>query len=348
MAVSFNPKFTGQRAVFTPGKQKEFLCQVREKTSLSWLDFAKKFQVHQRTLADWKNEKYSLPLDTLKKICHETRMAIPDWIEIKGRFWYVNNAAKIGGIAMYKKYGRVGGDPGYRKKCWREWWKKEGRYRKDLITAVTKPIKKPALSLELAEFIGILLGDGGITRTQVTITLNRHDDKEYINYVKNLLVKLFEVIPSIYEWQGESVTGIVVSRTELVNFLVKNGLKIGGKVRQQVGIPHWIKESDSYSRACLRGLFDTDGCFYIDRHKYKDKIYLNAGMNFTNRSLPILKFFKGCLERSGFHPTQNTKFHISLRREKEIIRYFHKIRSSNAKHIDKFERQFGKIRGGVG
>ena len=141
---------------------------------------------------------------------------------------------------------------------------------------------------------------------------------------------------------------VVISRAKIVKFFNNMGIPIGGKVRQQTDVPLWIKRSTKFTKFCLRGLFNTDGCFYVDKHRYKDKIYLNAGMNFTNRSLPILQFFKSCLERLGFHPTQNTKFSISLRKEKEIIRYFHEIRSSNPKHLDKFEHYFNIIRGGVG
>ena len=76
------------------------------------------------------------------------------------------------------------------------------------------------------------------------------------------------------------------------------------------------------------------------KHLYKNKQYLNCGMNFTNRSLPILYFFKNKLEKFNFHPTQKTKFSIFLRREKEIIQYFQKIGSSNPKHLKKFKNYF--------
>src|SRR3989344_1191345 len=110
----------------------------------------------------------------------------------------------------------------------------------------------------------------------------------------------------------------------------------GNKVKNQVDVPHWIKKNKFLRTFCIRGLFDTDGCFYVDKHFIRDKIYKNAGMNFTNRSVPLLQFFKNTLIEIGFAPTQTSKYCIVLRREADIVRYFSEIGSSNSKHINKF------------
>lgn len=122
---------------------------------------------------------------------------------------------------------------------------------------------------------------------------------------------------------------------------------MGSKVKHQVDVPSWVKKSKEFTKLCLRGLFDTDGCFYIDKHHYKDKVYYNCAMNFTNRSIPILLFFRRKLEQLKFHPTRNKKFIISLRREKEIISYFQRIGTSNPKHLNKFKQFFGNKYGEV-
>ena len=70
-------------------------------------------------------------------------------------------------------------------------------------------------------------------------------------------------------------------------------------------------------------------------------------MNFTNRSLPVLSFFKTKLKQLGFHPTHNTKFSIFLRKENEIIKYFQMIGSSNLKHLYKYKQYFKNKFGGV-
>lgn len=208
-----------------------------------------------------------------------------------------------------------------------------------------KSIHYPELSPQLAELAGIILGDGGISQYQLTITLNRASDFEYSKYVESLIKSIFDVQPSIYE-RG-SVVQIVVSRVRLIKFLLKLDFSTGSKVRQQVGIPEWIVESPEFIKACIRGLVDTDGCFYVDHHKHNDKLYLNPGLNFTNRSKPILDFFKEGLEKIGFHPTQKTECCVFLRREEEIGRYFKEIGSSNPKHSEKYKSYLVKKYGEV-
>lgn len=124
-------------------------------------------------------------------------------------------------------------------------------------------------------------------------------------------------------------------------------LLIGNKVEHQIDVPFWIKKSNVSVKSCLKGLFDTDGCLYVDKHNYKNKIYYNIGMNFTNRSLPILLFFKRSLEKLGFHPTQKTEFSVFLRREDEIINYFRKIGSSHPKYLNKLKKYLKDKQGEV-
>lgn len=328
-----------KRVLFPKGEQRVFLERVQSILNLSLEKFAKIAGIHIRSMTDWKREKYLMSLRGLRKLCRKSRISLPKNIEIKDAFWHVNKGGKIGGFAVYKKYGRIGGDPEYRKKRWREWWKKEGKFNKNSIVACL-PVNIPQKSARLSEFIGIVLGDGSISSRQVIITLNKIDDKDFINYVRKTIKELFKVNSSMYEREGKKAVNIVVSRTELVKFMLGMGLRIGGKVRQQTGVPDWIKKSKEFSKFCLRGLFDTDGCFYIDRHQCKDKVYYNCAMCFRNRSIPVLLFFKTKLEQLGFHPTRNTKFSISLRREKEIINYFQEIASSNPKHFNKFTQYF--------
>jgi len=326
-----------KRVIFPKGEQTAFLNHVNARLKLNLKEIANLAGVHVRSMTDWKREKFSISLFSLKRLCRVAKIPRPKNIEIRNSFWHTSNASLIGGIAVYKKYGHIGGDPEYRKKKWYEWWEREGKYKSNTIISC-KPIRKPRHSRDLAEFVGILLGDGGISKRQVTVTLNKFDDRYFVLYVKNLIQKLFAVNPSLNGRKEKNVVNIVVSRIKLVLFLVDMGLRIGSKIRNQVDIPDWIKKSDEYTKRCLRGLYDTDGCFYIDRHNYKDKTYHNMGMNFTNYSIPILSFFKERLERLGFHPTQGTKFSILLRRENEIIKYFQEIGSSNLKHLDKFTK----------
>lgn len=117
---------------------------------------------------------------------------------------------------------------------------------------------------DLAEMIGIILGDGHISDSQnhyrLSIAFNP-EEKNYIEYVKNLMEKIFKVIPQYCERirPGRNSARLRITRKEIVSFLLSKGLKAGNKVKNQIGVPEWIKENSKYRVACLRGLLDTDG-----------------------------------------------------------------------------------------
>ena len=334
------------RVLFPKGKQAELLNFVIEKSGLRTTELAELLKIHVRSLNDWRREKYNISLPALKTLCKKAGVKIPSHIEIRKPFWYLGHGASAGAMAVYKKYGHYGfgKDPGYRKKKWLEWWKKVGKFNKNQYF-VTRKIKRPIQNQDLAEFIGIILGDGSITKRQVIITLNRRDDKEYAYYVSSLITKLFGVAPSFYK-QG-SVWDLTVSRTELVKFLVENGLSVGNKVRQQVSVPEWVKKNDILSKHCIRGLIDTDGCFYIDKHPHKNKVYYSCGINFTNRSIPLLEFVKNKLQELKFNARKGNKYSICLSKSEEVSRYFKEIGSSNQKHFNKYigfiKEKYGEV-----
>lgn len=334
-----NVKYS-KRAIFVRGGQKKFLEDVERELKIDTKGLARLVGVHRRSVNDWEREKFSIPLPVAQSLCQKTGLSLPKNIMVREPFWYASKGAKYGWQALVKKYGKIPVDEEYRKKKWREWWEKEGKFKKHPIINVFAPVSLPKRGTELAEFTGIVLGDGGVTKGQITITLNRTDDKEFALYVRNLIKQLFAISPSLYERKGENTVSIVISRSLVVKFFNDMGIPVGGKVRQQTGVPSWARDSKEFTKFCARGLFDTDGCFYVDKHRYKEKVYYNCAMNFTNRSFPILSFFKESMQELGFHPSQNTRFSISMRRENEIKRYFQEVGSSNLKHLNKFQKYF--------
>ena len=139
----------------------------------------------------------------------------------------------------------------------------------------------------LAEFIGIVLGDGGITESQVQITLNSIADKMYVHYVKNLIKKLFFYTPSIYKRRDSQATIIIITGINFVFHMKQLGLKIGNKTKQQVAVPSWIINNHTLSNWCVRGLMDTDGGIFTHSYKVNGKKYSYLKLQFSNRSRPL-------------------------------------------------------------
>lgn len=326
-----------KRVFFPKTKQKTFILKAKRKLGLTDAKIANLLKITQRTLTDWKREKFSISLDAVKTILKKTDMDFPENVEIRNPFWYVNIGGRSGGLAVYNKYGIVGGNPEKRKRKWREWWEKKGKFLNHPILQC-KSINKPKKNRDLAEFVGIVLGDGGITKRQITITLHQKDDKEYIKYIIELIKKLFKVNASLYDKKNCAAKNVIISRTKLVNFFVEElGLKIGNKTKQQIDIPNWIKRKQQFQIACVRGLVDTDGSVFSHKYKVNRKSYIYKKMTFTNHSKPLLLFVYNALKNLGLNPRlAKEKNDIWLDNQKDIRKYFLIIKPHNPKHIKRY------------
>ncbi|MFA6285319.1 MAG: LAGLIDADG family homing endonuclease [Parcubacteria group bacterium] len=304
---------------------------------MDWGEFAKILKISERNLSDWKREKITLPLSTVKIICKKADLALPKNVQLLLPYWYTKKGASKGGLAVLEKYKTIGGDPKIRMKRWQEWWEKEGKFKKQPILD-RFPIKKPLFSAKLAEFVGILLGDGGISQRQVSITLNRETDKEYIKFVKKMIKELFGISPGLYSHLKSKADTIVISRTELVEYLTQRlGLKTGNKVKQRIDIPKWIMRKRKYKIACLRGLVDTDGTTIIHRYKSKNRFYVYKKLGFTSRSFPLLKSVNGILtELKIKNRIAKDQYDIRIEAVADIKKYFDLIGSSNPKHLKRY------------
>jgi hypothetical protein len=139
-----------------------------------------------------------------------------------------------------------------------------------------KKVNLPTDSARLAEFMGIMMGDGGINNEwQATITMNAVSDKVYANYIHDLCLDIFGIAPAIRQRKTRQALVISLSSTTIVDLLVSRGLCRGNKLAQGLSIPKWILADRNYRLACVRGLVDTDGCLYIHKHKVEGKLYKN-------------------------------------------------------------------------
>jgi len=329
-------KFNEKRVIFPSGGQGKFIRKAEKKISIEKM--AKLCGFSERTIRDWRREKFLMDLNALQKICKKINISVPLRIKLKDKYWYGLKGASLGGKATWKKYGRIGNDA-YRKKKWREWWVKEGRFKQNNIFNVPKTIKWPKFSKELAEFTGIMLGDGGISKYQVAITLCSKDEGIYADFVRRLIEKLFQVPVNTLLRKENSTINLIISRVNLVKFCTeKLGLKQGNKVIQQVDIPRWIKNNKIYLIACVRGLIDTDGSVFEHRYKVNGKLYLYKKINFTSRSSPLKLSLFFFLKKMGIRARLAGLYDVRIDSQEDMKKYFNIFGSHNSKHLIKYKK----------
>lgn len=316
------------RMSFKKGELRLFIQSAEQKLRLNLKEIADLLKISSRTLSDWKREKFNPDSVTINKLSKLSSLSIPKY-KILDKYWYVNKGAKIGGIKAYKLYGLLGNKKTRAKGGWMSWIKRKND--PDLWKKYLNTFSKPQESEELAEFIGIMLGDGGLTRGQITIYLSSITDRKYAKYVIALIKKLFGLSASMSEVKKSHVLRIGISGINVVKYLVEKGLIIGNKVRLQVGVPDWIWKNNGYIKSCIRGLIDTDGCFVIHRYIVKEKKYQYPKMSFSNKSEPILNFVYQGLKKLGYNPKRTIEFDVWLHNQNEVMRYFDEIGVNNIK-----------------
>lgn len=327
----------GKRLIFPTGKQAAFLERIDKQLTVK--DISRMCHCSERTVRDWRREKFSMSLVAGRILSEKAGVPIPAKAKIRDAYATNAESSKKGMAAVIRKYGHIPRNEEFRKKQWDSWWGSIGKFAQNPLF-VSKSVHKPLRNADLAEFFGIMMGDGGISTYQAVVTLHHIDDLEYATFVVSLIKKLFKLTPSVYHSPENSVNDIVVSRKALVDYLHELGLPIGNKVKQQVDIPLWIRQDQQLSIACLRGLIDTDGCVFTHRYIVKGTHYAYKKLSFTSASAPLRKSVCILLQELGFHP-RVAGADVRLDRIEDVRRYVSLIGSHNPKHLRRYGNEVG-------
>ena len=307
-----------------------------------WAELSKEHGVSVRTLHDWRKGKSTIPFSTFKIFLskagfEEKRLSYV----LLNDYWHIKEASRKGALSRLKLHGDLG--------------TKEGRRKGGLNSLLThqqnktgfrvlKAIVNPSKSVDLAELLGIMIGDGHLSVYQVSVTTNSITDLEHAEFVKKLFVKLFSLPVSISEKRFENAVNVVVSSKNLVGFLHSCGMPIGNKIDNGLAVPIWIFKNIQFQKAFIRGLFDTDGCIYLDKHKIKNKIYNHVGWTITSYASKLREGIIAILVNLDFSPTHtSSQKSVFLRRQGEIKRYFSEIGSHNPKHLIRYKKFVGEV-----
>ena len=206
-----------------------------------------------------------------------------------------------------------------------------------------KRIKLPSKNAKLAEFIGVILGDGHISNHEKTYSIriagHSKDDKDYLKiYLAKLVEDLFHFKPSFHVGKSSNVIYLSIYGKELITFFSKMNLHPGNKVVNKSTIPNWIWEKDLYLKRCIRGLFDTDACIYKLLPHWPGLFQIQ----FKNKNFKLIRDARKALIRLGFivsklrKPNRDGLLMLYITRKNEIKKYVHNIGFKNTKHQKRY------------
>jgi len=289
------------------GKQKELIKLVKKKSELKWKDLAKRLNVSTSYLSgDLKYENALISEELYNKLC---------------------------------KLANVNFDKFIIKKLDKNWGQKKGG---KLSTHKPRPSKilVNTPSIELAEIIGIFLGDGsvyinknhGVNQTVIS-GHSEHDYEYLVNYVKPLLEKVFSLNFRIKPHRTLKSMSVINQNKNLVFTLKKFGFPPGNKVKNNVKIPEWIFRSTDYLKACIRGLIDTDGSVSPITGRNYPYIW------FKSKTPSIRESFTKAMKILGFKIAKWTGKitpQTFIGKKELIYKYYKEIGFSNSWHQKRF------------
>ncbi len=291
--------------------------------------------VTERTVRDWRRGAHSISQEVFERLVVLSGLPIDtihydivDEIAQKskaGRFGFASQKQKYGEIATNESRSK-GGHSSYRSRSGNP---------ADIFTRSV--IKKPKVNTMLAEFVGIMIGDGNIAPYQASVSVNMTDDAEYVPYIARLFRELFGVTVTVRNRTNKNCTVIVVSSANLVDHLECLGLPIGDKISQKISIPEWVNNDPELLSACLRGIFDTDGCIFQEKHKIKGKIYAYPRLSFVSHSPELITSMERALLGLGYAPRVRGGRRVNLEHFTDIEKFFRIIGSSNPKHRKRYK-----------
>src|SRR3989344_59588 len=216
-----------------------------------------------------------------------------------------------------------------------------------------------AIDSGLAELLGAFIGDGWIEQSRKAFYITGHllEDKEYYDlFLGPLFSKYFHEV-KLKEFPYWHVYGIACYKKNIIQKCINYGFQTGPKALTakipQIFFDH---SNPEISKAILRGIFDTDGCFGCGKSRAKTSVEWKRTYHYipeitiTSCSKALLIQVFTLLERLGIHAkirskniegfrnnrNVNNSYALGVRRIDDVQRWFEIIGSNNPRHQTRY------------
>ncbi len=291
---------------------------------------SKKLNISFKTINNWKYDKNRyLPSNIIPK---NLNLKI---LDKKPENWGKTKGGKKTYQIILRKYGKEEIRRRQSKGGQRSFFKKDELARERFIININNPL--------FLEFYGALLGDGWLSALSYNYKIKKSIwwvgvsghallDQEYLMFLKKIIKRLFNKNAIIKYKKNSNGMEILFCHKYLVLFMNQTlhfpiGLKIGLEIENKIA-KDWKK-----LKHVIRGIFDTDGCFYFD--KVKGYIYPNIDIHL--KSPKLLDQIEKQLRYKGFKP-QRSEERIRLKGIKQTLHWMNEITPRNKRHILKYDR----------
>jgi intein/homing endonuclease len=214
----------------------------------------------------------------------------------------------------------------------------------------------PKIDEDLAEIIGIHIGDGCISQnkrySEYYLGGDLTEEKEYHDkwvtplFNKKIMMPLFKKKVKYKEHPKVGIYGFHIFNEKLVSFFKKLNMPSGSK--KNIQIPKQIIINKELAKRFLRGLFDTDGSIYFHKNlSTRNPIHNRPVIKLGTVSEILICQVFDLLKNLGLHPRLKKPYkgkrdlnHIHtvlIYRKKDIEYFIEHVRFKNSKHITKWQ-----------
>jgi len=193
---------------------------------------------------------------------------------------------------------------------------------------------------QLAQFIGIVLGDGHIDdhNWQIFVTFHGTLEKDYAIGVKSLMRQLFHKEPHQRNMRHSNAIQLRIDSKRAVQFLMSLGIPAGRRTGNPSNkIPSFVLDKEELLKARVRGLFDSEAGFsHRHHHAVRISIY--------NKCPVLLPSIRDALVKLGYH-VQLKHNCVRLGRTSEVISFFETVLPENMYKLLKYRswRKTGRV-----
>lgn len=228
---------------------------------------------------------------------------------------------------------------------------REGFQRKTESGAFAKPVDlNVPLSEELCELVGAIIGDGcvdgyvpkqGNSKYHVQIVGNSVSDKDYLLIILSAIAKnIFGINAKHYFRKGHNALNLDLYSKQLFLLLTNRfGFPAGPKT-YTTKIPEEImKAEEKFVFATIRGIFDTDGCVFLDPRKIYNRPYPRITLQTVSEPLflQLKEFLSKYFALYAHHSIARHSYCIEVYGHKQVEKWMKLIGFSNSRNFRKIE-----------
>lgn len=193
-------------------------------------------------------------------------------------------------------------------KKWREMMKMEGKIKSEY-----PPLKKDG---NLAELIGVVLGDGHIwryDRTEELSIFSNSNNPGFVRRYADLIEKVFHKKPTIRRHSKANCIRIRIYEKYIQKRL---DVPLSPRLHKKIVVQKWISNKNAHMIRYLRGLYEAEGSHsvHLPTSTYK--------VQFSNKNISMLENVFKIVSKLGFHPHwTKSNYLIQLSKKEEVFKF---------------------------